>query len=135
MTKDSKIRINWMRGMYICTIIVAGLCGLGMLIMPGFIRSVNGWPADDPIFFGIVGSIWAASGILAILGLRDPLKFSPLFLMQLFYKSLWFIFIFAPLAIAGKFPAYGMSFVVIFAIFIIGDIIATPFSYLFKKQS
>ena len=135
MSKDGKIRINWMRGMYIYTIVAAGLFGLGMLIMPGLIKSVNGWPADEPICFGILGSIWTACGILAILGLRDPLKFSPLFLIQIFYKSLWFIFVFAPLAIAGKFPAYGISFVIIFATFIIGDIIATPFSYLFKKQS
>ncbi|MDD4877273.1 MAG: hypothetical protein PHQ86_09175 [Dehalococcoidales bacterium] len=134
MAGDFKVRINWMRGMYVFTIIAAGLFGLGMLIMPGLVKSMNAWPADEPICFGTLGCLWAASGILSILGLRDPLKFSPLFLMQLFYKSLWFIFVVAPLVIAGKFPAYGISFVIIFAIFTIGDIIATPFAYLFKKQ-
>jgi len=135
MSNNSKVRMNWMRGMYIYTIVAAGLFGLGMLIMPGLVRSMTAWPADEPICFGILGSLWLACGLLSVMGLRDPLKFSPLFLVQLFYKSAWFIFVFAPLVIGGKFPAYGISFVIIFATFIIGDIIATPFLYLFKKQS
>ncbi len=70
-----------------------------------------------------------------IIGLRSPLKFSPILLLQLSYKVVWFIGIILPALIAGKFPAYAMGYVVFFAVYIIGDLIAIPFSYVFAKQS
>jgi hypothetical protein len=127
--------MNWLRGMYSYTIVGAGLLGLGMLVMPELIKSMFAWPIEEPIAFGILGSVYVAFGILSILGLRDPLKFAPVLLLQLFYKSVWFIGVVAPLAVVGKFPVYAIGFVIIFATYIIGDIIAIPFSYLFRKQS
>jgi len=135
MSKDIKVRMNWLRGMYSYTIVGAGLLGLGMLVMPELIKSMFAWPIEEPIAFGILGSVYVAFGILSILGLRDPLKFAPVLLLQLFYKSVWFIGVVAPLAVVGKFPVYAIGFVIIFATYIIGDIIAIPFSYLFRKQS
>ncbi len=135
MSKDIKVRMNWLRGMYIYTIVVAGGFGLGILIVPELIKSIYGWPVAEPIAFGIVGSVYLAFAILSILGLRDPLKFVPVLLLQLFYKSVWFIGVVAPLLVVGKFPIYAIGFVIIFATFIIGDIIAIPFSYVFAKQS
>ena len=135
MSKDIKVRMNWLRGMYSYTIVGAGLFGLGMLVMPELIKSMFAWPIEEPIAFGILGSVYVAFGILSILGLRDPLKFAPVLLLQLFYKSVWFIGVVAPLAVVGKFPVYAIGFVIIFATYIIGDIIAIPFSYLFRKQS
>ena len=62
------------------------------------------------------------------------LKFVPVLLMQLCYKSIWFIGVIFPLLIKGKFPMYGLLHVVVMASFIIGDIIAIPFAYLFSKD-
>jgi len=135
MSKDIKVRMNWLRGMYIYTIVVAGGFGLGILTVPELIKSIYGWPVAEPIAFGIVGSVYVAFAILSILGLRDPLKFVPVLLLQLFYKSVWFIGVVAPLLVVGKFPIYAIGFVIIFATFIIGDIIAIPFSYVFAKRS
>lgn len=59
----------------------------------------------------------------------------PVLLLQLFYKSVWFIGVVAPLLVVGKFPIYAIMLVIIFATYIIGDIIAIPFSYVFVKQS
>jgi hypothetical protein len=56
-------------------------------------------------------------------------------LLQLTYKVVWFIGVIIPILIAGKFPAYATGYVVFFAIYIIGDLIAIPFSYVFAKQS
>lgn len=134
MAKDSKVRWGWLKGMYIYTIAGAGMVGLGMLVVPDVIRSVFMWPANEPISFGIVGSMYVAFGLLAILGLRAPLKFVPLLLMQLFYKSLWFIAVLLPLVVAGHFPAYGITIVVIFITYIIGDLIAIPFSTVLAKE-
>ena len=134
MSKDINVRWGWLKGMYILTIIHAGGSGLGIILIPSIIRSIFGWPSQDPIMFGICGSVWVAFGLLSILGLRSPLKFSPILLLQLSYKVVWFIGVLLPVLIAGTFPAYAIGYVVFFAIYIIGDLIAIPFSYVFAKQ-
>ncbi len=134
MSKDTNVRWGWLKGMYIFTLIHAGGTGLGIILIPSIVRSVFGWPNQDPIVFGICGSVWIAFGLLSILGLRSPLKISPVLLLQLCYKVVWFIGVLLPILIAGEFPAYAIAYVVFFAIYIIGDLIAIPFSYVFAKQ-
>ena len=135
MSKDIKIRWGWLKGMYIYTIIGAGGFGLGIIIMPNVMQSMFGWPSQDPIVLGIVGSVYLAFALLSILGLRSPLKFSPVLLLQLTYKVVWFIGVILPILVTAKFPAYAIVYVVIFATFIIGDLIAMPFSYVFAKRA
>ena len=135
MSKDIHVRWGWLKGMYILTIIHAGGSGLGIILIPSIIRSIFGWPSQDPIVFGICGSVWVAFGLLSLLGLRSPLKFSPILLLQLTYKVVWFIGVILPVLIAGKLPPYATGYIVFFAIYIIGDLIAIPFSYVFAKQS
>ena len=135
MYKDIKVRMNWLKGMYIYTIVGAGGFGLGILAVPEVMKSVFGWPITDPIPLGITGSVYVAFAILSILGLRSPLKFVPVLLLQLCYKSVWFLGVILPLAASGQFPTYAILHVTIFATYIIGDIIAIPFSYVFAKQS
>ena len=135
MSKDINVRWGWLKGMYIFTIIHAGGSGLGLILIPGTVRSIFGWPSQDPIVFGICGSVWMAFGLLSILGLRSPLKYSPVLLLQLSYKVVWFIGVLLPVLIAGRFQVYVIAYVVFFAVYIIGDLIAIPFSYVFAKQS
>ena len=75
-----------------------------------------------------------AFGILSIFGLRSPLKFVPILVMQLCYKSIWFIGVVLPLLVAGKFPLYAVLNVVFMGSYIIGDLIAIPFPYVFSKM-
>jgi hypothetical protein len=128
------VRWNWLKGMYIFTIVVAGLQGLGMVIIPDVIRSTFGWPTQDPLVLGVCGSVYVAFGLLSVLGLRSPLKFSPILLLQLFYKIVWYIGVMLPLLLGDGFPAYGVPYTIIFALFVIGDLIAIPFSYVFRKE-
>ncbi|MCJ7832857.1 MAG: hypothetical protein MUQ20_00535, partial [Deltaproteobacteria bacterium] len=83
---------------------------------------------------GIVGSVYLSFGLLSILGLRSPLKFAPILLLQLSYKVVWFIGVLLPILFTGKFQTYALPYVVIFATYIIGDLLAIPFSYVFAKQ-
>jgi hypothetical protein len=46
----------------------------------------------------------------------------------------WFIGVVLPVLIRGEFPSYAIVQVIIFATFIIGDLIAIPFWYLFGKE-
>jgi hypothetical protein len=135
MSKDTKIRLGWIKGMYIYTIVVAGLFGLGIIVIPETIKSTFTWPVEEPVAFGIIGSVYLAFGLLSILGLRSPLKFLPVLLLQLCYKSIWFIGVVLPLLVTAHFPSYAIPTVIIFVTFIIGDLIAIPFSYVFAKQS
>jgi len=135
MPKQTIVRWGWLKGMYIFTIIHAGGLGLGVILIPRTVRSLLGWPSQDPVVFGICGSVWVAFGLLSLLGLRSPLKIAPVLLLQLSYKAVWFIGVLLPLLIAGEFQVYGIAYIVFFALYIVGDLIAIPFSYVFAKQS
>ena len=131
---EIKVRWNWLKGMYLYTIVGAGGFGLGMLLMPELVKSMFQWPVAEPIAFGIVGSVYLAFGILSIFGLRSPLKFVPVLVLQLCYKSIWFIGVIIPRLISAQFPSYAIAIAIIFATYIIGDIIAIPFAYIFAKE-
>jgi hypothetical protein len=135
MSKDANVRWGWLKLMYIYTIVGAGGFGLGIIVIPNVMKSVFRWPSQDPIVFGVTGSVYLAFAILSILGLRSPLKFVPVLLLQLCYKVVWFIGVILPLLVAGEFPMYAILLVIIFATYIIGDLIAIPFSYVLAKQS
>jgi len=91
MPEDTRVRWGWLRAMYILTIVGAGSVGLGIIIIPDLMRSTYGWPIQDPVVFGICGSVYVAFALLSILGLKSPLKFVSLLLLQLTYKVLWFV--------------------------------------------
>jgi len=124
-----------MRFMYLYTILGAGGFGLGIVIVPQLMKAALRWPVDEPLAFGIVGSVYVAFGVLSVLGLRDPLKFAPVLLLQLCYKSVWFVAVVFPLLIRGRFPDYALLTAAIFATYIIGDLIAIPFRYLLARAS
>lgn len=119
--------------MYWYTIIGAGGFGLAMVLFPEAVRSLFRWPAQDPIVYGVTGSVWMAFGVLALFGLRSPLKFVPILLMQLCYKSIWFLGVVFPLLVLGKFPLYAILHVIVMGSYIIGDLIAIPFPYVFAR--
>jgi hypothetical protein len=135
MSDNINIRWGWLKFMYWYTIIGAGGFGLGMIIMPKIMCSIFAWPTGDPIVFGITGSVYLSFGLLSILGLKSPIKFVPILMLQLSYKVVWFVGVILPLLISGKFPMFAILHVVIFASYIIGDLIAIPFSYVFAKQT
>jgi len=135
MAKPFAIRQGWIRFMYLYTILGAGGFGLGIIIVPELMKKMFRWPGDDPIALGIVGSVYVAFGVLSVLGLRDPLKFAPVLLLQLCYKSVWFAAVVLPLVIRGRFPDYNLLTAAIFATYIVGDLIAIPFPYLLARTS
>ena len=134
MSNDIKIRWKWVKFMYWYTIVGAGGFGLGIILMPKVMRSLFSWPFSDPIVFGVTGSVYLSFALLSILGLRSPIKFAPILLLQLTYKVIWFVGVILPILFAGKFPTYAILLVVIYATYIIGDLIAIPFSYVFSKN-
>jgi hypothetical protein len=135
MENPIHIRFGWLKFMYIYTALGAGLLGFGMLAIPGNINSILNLPVQDPINFGIVGSAFLAFGLISILGLRFPLKFIPILLLQFTYKMIWFIGVILPLLIKGQLPTYALIYIFVFATYVIGDIIAIPFRLLFSNKN
>ena len=120
--------------MYLVTIVIAGGYGLGIIFVPDAMKSIF-HTSCDPIPYGIVGSVFLTFGLLAVLGLRAPLKFVPVLLFQLIYKSIWVVGVILPLIVAGSFSAKYTPTVVLFILVMVGDLIAIPFRYVFAKQS
>jgi hypothetical protein len=55
-------------------------------------------------------------------------------LLQLGYKVVWLIGVILPALFTGRLSAYAILLAVIFTTYIIGDLIAIPFSYVFANQ-
>ena len=50
--------------LYVYTMIIPIPFGLCILIMPDITVSIFGWPSQDPIVFGVMGSMYLAITIL-----------------------------------------------------------------------
>jgi hypothetical protein len=134
MSDQTAIRWGWLKAMYVYTLVGAGGFGLGMILLPGRVQSTFRFPPQDPVMLGACGSVFLALGLVSILGLRSPLKFVPVLLVELVYKPIWLVACALPLFLRGEFPFYVVFIALIFVTFIIGDLIAIPFSYLFTKK-
>jgi len=140
MPEEHKIRYGWLKAMYIYTIVGAGGFGLGIIVMPTYMRMIFNWPAQDPIVYGVTGSVYLSFALLSILGLKSPLKFLPVkflpvLLLQLSYKVVWFVGVVAPILFTARFQPYAILHVIVFLSYIIGDLIAIPFSYVFSEKT
>ena len=133
------INFFWIRLLYACTAFLGITVGGSMLIAPELSYKIVGIPYElppgqEPIIYGGLAGIWTTVGILCCFGLRAPLKFLPLFTLQLVYKTLWFSFVFFPLYFRGEFPNYGWANVVGNLIWMTLDLKAIPWRYLLSKD-
>jgi hypothetical protein len=131
---DQKIRWGWIKAMYIYSAVIASSFGLGILLVPDLVISIFRLPPQEPIMFGITGAADLAVGICCILGLRAPLKYTPVLFFQMSYKTLWTVFVIFPILFNDGLQFYGWFFFLSYLTFIIGDYIALPFGYLFAKE-
>lgn len=134
LTKTKNIRIGWLKLMYIWNIVIAGGGGVGIIFAPELTQWLFNTPSP-PIIYGIIGSVFLAFAIISIFGLMDPIKFAPILLFQLLYKLIWLIGVVLPMLISGKFSAGAIPAVAIYISFVVGDLIAIPFSSIFKGIS
>lgn len=133
MENQTKIQYGWLKGMYIYTAIGAGLSGFGILFIPEITVSMLNLPIQDPINYGIIGSVYLAFALISLIALKSVLKYVPVLLLQMTYKIIWFLAVILPIVIKGQLPRYSFVIIIIYATYIIGDLIAVPFKYLFEK--
>lgn len=93
MTDVSAFRLNLLRATYLLMAL-----GLGATIWPGIVSH----PLDVALPKTVVRSLLGAVGLLAVLGLRQPLRMLPLMLFELAWKSIWLVAFAVPLWRAGR---------------------------------
>lgn len=80
MSEVSTFRLYLLRAGYLVLAV-----GLAMMIWPGIIR-----PPENLSHMGaVVRSVLGAVSLLAVLGIRYPLKMLPLLFFELLWKSIW----------------------------------------------
>ena len=134
MEGNVSVRRGWLKAMYVYTLVMSGGMGLGMILLPGPVQTAWRLPPQDPVMFGTCGSLFLALGLISLLGLRSPVKYAPVLLLELIYKPIWLAAVALPIFLKGLFPFFVVATSVIFITFIIGDLIAIPFALLFQKK-
>ncbi len=82
---------------------------------------------------GVGISFYAAFSLLCILGIRFPLKFIPLLLTQLIYKSAWIVGVYIPAKNSGLIDENFESWFMPMAVGIILDILVIPWKYVYVE--
>jgi hypothetical protein len=108
--------------------------GIFILIAPDWLSAQLNMPKPDQVVFGVVGSTYLAFGIVSLLGIRSPPRFVPVLFLQLIYKLVWLFSVWLPLAFGSQPPPYAWLFAVVFVSYVVGDLIAIPFSYLWSEE-
>ena len=80
MPEVSLFRLYLLRATYVLMVV-----GLGTTIWPLILQH----PPDVPLMKGVVRSLLGAVSLLAILGIRYPLKMLPLLFFELVWKIIW----------------------------------------------
>lgn len=127
------VKVGLLKFMYAYTALVCGVLGAAGSFAPGWLSARLGFAADLRLL-AVVSSILLGFAIVAALGLRSPRRFAPVLLLQFCFKVIWVLTFVFPHVVGGDFPAAAVPELVLFATFILGDLFAVPFSYLFAES-
>jgi hypothetical protein len=86
-TEVSVLRLYVLRATYLLIVV-----GLGASIWPGILHHTRPWE----LMHGVACCMLGAVTLVAILGLRYPLRMLPLLLFELVWKSIWLIVVAYP---------------------------------------
>lgn len=92
----SPLRRLWLRACYL--LLAAGLAATALL------PALQGHH-QAPLMDGIVNSLLAALGLLAIIGLAAPVRMLPLLVFEVVWKTLWVLSVAVPRWATGDFDA------------------------------
>ena len=132
-TENVKFHPNRLRFMFVVNIVVALGLGSALLILPIQMYTFVGNTSQEVIWSTYGSSYMVAIGLLAIAGLRSPLKFSYILVVQAIAKSAWLLAVIVPALVAGPLPSYAILLGASFIPIIIGDVIVVPWRHLFAK--
>ena len=124
MRDVSTFRLYLLRATYLLLLV-----GLGLEIWPGVVRH----SLTLPLMNGVVRSVLTAVSLLAILGLRHPLKMLPLLFFDLVWKVIWLIAFAVPLWRAQRIDANAQDTVFACMMGVVIFPIAIPWPYVIAQ--
>ena len=124
-----------MQLLYVILIFAVGAVGIVLLVAPSAALSFMGFPAQEPMLSGVVYSMWLALAILSIGGLRSPLKYAPVLLMALTYKSVWLLAVILPNMISGTLPSFIIPTAIEWVLIVAVVAFVIPWKYMFTKSN
>src|ERR671916_1983884 len=93
MSEESTFRLYLLRAMYVFMVV-----GLAIFkLAPAILHPENLSPQDS-----VIVSVLGAFALLAVLGIRYPLKMLPLLFFEFVWKSIWVLAFGLPLLLAGR---------------------------------
>jgi hypothetical protein len=92
MSEVSTFRLYILRAMYVFTVV-----GLAIEKLPALLHPANLSPGDSVIL-----SVLGATALLAVVGIRYPIKMLPLLFFEVVWKSIWMLVFGLPLLLSGR---------------------------------
>lgn len=96
MPQVSTYRLYVLRATYLLLVV-----GLGLMVWPRLVSHSNTWAIRDGDAFGLLSGIQ----LMAIVGIRYPVKMLPLLLFELVWKVVWLVTIAVPLWLSNAVDA------------------------------
>ena len=91
MSEVSTFRLYVLRAMYVFTVV-----GLAIEKLPALLHPANLSPGDS-----VVLSVLGATALLAVVGIRYPIKMLPLLFFEVVWKSIWMLVFGLPRSLSG----------------------------------
>lgn len=89
-------RTNLLRAGYLLLIV-----GLGLTVWPSILDPARAWAPDRGVIVAMLGAL----SLLALMGLRHPVRMLPLLFWEITWKALWLLRVALPLWTDGRLDA------------------------------
>ena len=116
-------RLNAMRVGY-------ALMGIGLAVVKWPV--VIGYDSSTPLFEGVVHILLTAMGLLALLGLRYPVRLIPILLFECLWKLMWLGIVALPAVMAGDVDD-AMGELIFSCSFVVVILAVTPWGYVWRR--
>lgn len=117
-------RLYVMRALFLLIVVLFGL--------PTWSTIIEDFGTFEPLE-GVAYSFWGALCLLALVGVRYPLKMLPILLIQFLYKTIWLIAVGWPITQSGGGDEYANAMMEAMALGVVLDLIAIPWIFAFRE--
>lgn len=93
MPEIATYRLYLLRAGYLLLIV-----GLGLTVWPAILDPARGWAPDRSVVMAMLGAL----SLLALVGLRHPLRMLPLLFWEISWKTIWLLRIALPAWLGGR---------------------------------
>ncbi|WP_222266406.1 hypothetical protein [Modestobacter marinus] len=116
-------RVNLMRVGY-------AVMGIGLAVVKW--PDVIGYDPSMPLYEGVVAVLLTAMSVLALLGLRYPVRLLPILLFEVLWKLIWLTVVAAPVVAAGDMDE-AMSEVIVNCSLVVVIVAVVPWRHVWRR--